>query len=337
LVNYQIIGTELGVYATDNAFTSASYPIDTTYRAADTTIIIADTTITPADTTFSPADTVYVVADTNYVIADTSYIMSDTIVRLDTATTVDSSYIATRTQVDSSFVPPVIIVLDSVLRVDTTVIIFVVDTTFIAADTTYIAADTTYIPADTTYIPIIIVSTTPADTMYVAGSITIIPADTTITTRPNVVWTEENTDLGRAPVMAVKQMTFGWEEGATNQGKIYIGTHGRGIYEADQLVGIDDNNNNDHNSESKAGKNKLTIYPNPAVNQINIEFSSTSNSLVNVQLFNLNGQIVREIQPTNLQKGENTFKFNVEELNNGIYIIRTLVDGVASTGKFIKQ
>ena len=151
----------------------------------------------------------------------------------------------------------------------------------------------------------------------------------------DVQWTEENTGLGRAPVMAVKQMTFGWEEGAVNQGKIYIGTHGRGIYEADQLVGI--SNNNAVSTEKKIGKNNLVIYPNPAANQINVEFNSSNNSLVNVQLFNLNGQIVREIQPTNLQKGENTFKFNVEELNNGIYIIRTIVDGVASTGKFIKQ
>jgi photosystem II stability/assembly factor-like uncharacterized protein len=151
----------------------------------------------------------------------------------------------------------------------------------------------------------------------------------------DVQWTEENTGLGRAPVMAVKQMTFGWEEGAVNQGKIYIGTHGRGIYEADQLVGI--SNNNTVATENKIGKNNLVIYPNPAANQVNIEFNSANNSLVSVQLFNLNGQIVREIRPTNLQKGENTFNLNVEQLNRGTYIIRTIVDGVSTTGKFIKQ
>jgi hypothetical protein len=151
----------------------------------------------------------------------------------------------------------------------------------------------------------------------------------------DVQWTEENTGLGRAPVMAVKQMTFGWEEGAVNQGKIYIGTHGRGIYEADQLVGI--SNNNTVSTENKIGKNNLVIYPNPAANQVNIEFNSANNSLVSVQLFNLNGQIVREIRPTNLQKGENTFNLNVEKLNRGTYIIRTIVDGVSTTGKFIKQ
>ncbi len=318
--NKVIIGTELGVFATDNAFTSASYPIDTTYLRADTTIILADTTITPADTTFSPADTIYVMADTNYIIADT-------IVRLDTAITVDSSYIATRTQIDSSVVPPIVIVLDSALKIDTISIIF-------ALDTTYIAADTTYIAADTTYIPILIVSTTPADTVYVIANTIIIPADTTVITRPDVIWTEENTGLGRAPVMSIKQMTFGWNEGAINQGKIYIGTHGRGIFESGQLVGVSENK---PNTSAKKGKNNLIIYPNPAVNQLNIQFDAISNGLVNVQIYNLNGQLVKELQPTNLQNGLNTMNVNVEELSRGTYIIRSLVNGVSTTGKFIKQ
>ena len=151
----------------------------------------------------------------------------------------------------------------------------------------------------------------------------------------DVQWTEENTGIGRAPVMAVKQMTFGWNEGAINQGKVYIGTHGRGIFESDQLVGI--SNNEPEKAEAKEGRSKLVLYPNPVVNQVNIEFNSSLNGMVNVQVFNLSGQVVKELQPTNVQNGTNTTKINVEELDRGIYIIRTVVDGVSTTGKFIKQ
>ena len=151
----------------------------------------------------------------------------------------------------------------------------------------------------------------------------------------DVQWTEENTGIGRAPVMAVKQMTFGWNEGAINQGKVYIGAHGRGIFESDQLVGI--SNNEPEKAEAKEGRSKLVLYPNPVVNQVNIEFNSSLNGMVNVQVFNLSGQVVKELQPTNVQNGTNTTKINVEELDRGTYIIRTLVDGVSTTGKFIKQ
>ena len=150
----------------------------------------------------------------------------------------------------------------------------------------------------------------------------------------DVQWTEENTGLGRAPVMSVKQMTFGWNEGAVNQGKVYIGTHGRGIFESGQLVGVSENK---PSTSAKKGKNNLIIYPNPAVNQLNIKFEGISNGLVNVQIYNLNGQLVKELQPTNIQNGLNTMNVNVEELSRGTYIIRALVNGVSTTGKFIKQ
>ena len=151
----------------------------------------------------------------------------------------------------------------------------------------------------------------------------------------DVQWTEENTGLGRAPVMSVKQMTFDSLNGAINQGVVYIGTHGRGIFESDQLVGISKNKPN--TTAAKQGKNKLVLYPNPVVNQVNIKFVSNLNGIVNVQVFNLSGQLVKELQPANVQRGENTTKINVEELDRGTYIVRTLVDGVSTTGKFIKQ
>ena len=79
--------------------------------------------------------------------------------------------------------------------------------------------------------------------------------------------------------MAVKQMTFVWDQGAINQGKVYIETNGRGIYEASQLVGI---YGNQVISETKSGKNGLVIFPNPAVNQIYIEVLDNTKYPLNI-------------------------------------------------------
>ena len=153
----------------------------------------------------------------------------------------------------------------------------------------------------------------------------------------DVQWTEENTGLGRAPVMAVKQMTFGWAEGAINQGKVYIGTHGRGIFEADQLVGVRENTI--ASEDKKSGKDNLVIYPNPARENLSIEIDNynSSTDVVNVQIFSVTGKLVRELRPSILQGSRNALKINIEDLDNGTYIIRAIVNGVPTTGKFIKQ
>jgi len=79
--------------------------------------------------------------------------------------------------------------------------------------------------------------------------------------------------------MAVKQMTFVWDQGAINQGKVYIETNGRGIYEASQLVGI---YGNQVISETKSGKSGLVIFLNPAVNQIYIEVLDNTKYPLNI-------------------------------------------------------
>ncbi len=163
----------------------------------------------------------------------------------------------------------------------------------------------------------------------------VYASDNAFTSASDVTWTEENVGLGRAPVMSIKQMTFGWNDGAVNQGKVYIGTHGRGIFESGQLVGVSENV--PESAPTKQGKNNLTIYPNPSVDWLNIKFEGISNGLVNVQIFNLRGQLLKELQSINTINGVNSMNVNVKELSQGTYIIRTVMNGVPTTGKFIKR
>jgi hypothetical protein len=70
-------------------------------------------------------------------------------------------------------------------------------------------------------------------------------------------------------------------------------------------------------------------YPNPASN--NITMSATKN-IEKVALFNLLGQKVLSAQPKS-----NKATINISMLNNGIYIIKTSIEGIKGSYKFLKQ
>lgn len=150
----------------------------------------------------------------------------------------------------------------------------------------------------------------------------------------DVIWTEENQTLGRVPVHSITQMTFGPEEGAVNQGKVYIGTHARGVFETDNLVGISENNSTD--SKEKL-RNELKVYPNPMIDNLNIELKLYNRSSVIIEVYSITGQKVRVENLDNPNIGKNTLQLNLSNLDNGTYIIRTIQNGQVSTSKFVKQ
>ena len=79
-------------------------------------------------------------------------------------------------------------------------------------------------------------------------------------------------------------------------------------------------------------ENSLSIYPNPASENITINFSSTSKN-ISIKIFDATGRLVKNME--NLKSGENTI--NVSELENGLYLIN-VNDGRSSvTKRFVKQ
>lgn len=172
--------------------------------------------------------------------------------------------------------------------------------------------------------------------VLVATEIGVFGTENAFASNPsNVIWTEENAGLGRVPVMAIKQMTFGSDVGAINEGKVYIGTHGRGVYETDQLVGIEDYIS--INSSDASKKPQLKVYPNPVQDEVNLELSLISNETVSIQLYTISGQLVKEFINKNVRMGKNTVNFDASGIDRGTYIIRTVQNGEVGTTKFIKQ
>ena len=74
---------------------------------------------------------------------------------------------------------------------------------------------------------------------------------------------------------------------------------------------------------------KVKLYPNPTSNVLNIESLGT---IQTISVYNVLGQEV-----INKELNSTSTALDVSSLNSGIYVVKTNVDGVTSSTKFIKQ
>ena len=74
---------------------------------------------------------------------------------------------------------------------------------------------------------------------------------------------------------------------------------------------------------------KVKLYPNPTSNVLNIESLGT---IQTISVYNVLGQEV-----INKALNSTSTALDVSSLNSGIYVVKTVVDGVTSSTKFIKQ
>jgi hypothetical protein len=88
-------------------------------------------------------------------------------------------------------------------------------------------------------------------------------------------------------------------------------------------------------AESEA-ENTFNIYPNPVVDNLNIEFRTTRKSLVGIMIINQQGLILTNIKPTARSSGEWAESFTVSSYKPGVYLLRITIDGKMYTKRFIK-
>jgi flagellar hook assembly protein FlgD len=121
-----------------------------------------------------------------------------------------------------------------------------------------------------------------------------------------------------------------------NYGVIYAGTHGRGIFRSDDFFSVDVAENNgtgvDGNDVS------LSVYPNPTTNTafVNLNVTSTVNQAY-VQVYNVNGQLVKNVNVGQLTPGTHKIDLGAETLATGTYVVKTFAGNASGTAKFIKQ
>ena len=83
--------------------------------------------------------------------------------------------------------------------------------------------------------------------------------------------------------------------------------------------------------------NAISVYPNPTTNIVNINFVSTSNQTVTIDIYNAFGQKVTEVFTGDVAIGENDFSTSTESLAKGIYYIKISGTSVSKTIKLIKK
>jgi hypothetical protein len=112
-----------------------------------------------------------------------------------------------------------------------------------------------------------------------------------------------------------------WNNSTDKKYSRNLGT-GNGI----ELVAI---NKTEVNSVSKLNSSANSIaaklYPNPAKNNVNIEYNLPESGCVTAQIFDINGKEVAELFNKNEIAGKFRFSWNVENLNPGNYILRIKV------------
>lgn len=78
----------------------------------------------------------------------------------------------------------------------------------------------------------------------------------------------------------------------------------------------------------------LSIYPNPTKDVLNIQSLQLSLDGANVQVFDISGRIVKEV---NLYNQQEVYQIGVSDLTLGVYMVKVQVDGATSINKIIKK
>ena len=79
---------------------------------------------------------------------------------------------------------------------------------------------------------------------------------------------------------------------------------------------------------------KQSLYPNPASEFVYLNFNSATEAVVNIQIINSIGQLVKQL-PVNILNGHNQFKVQLADIRPGMYIIRINKGDLNITRKFV--
>ncbi|MCB0476853.1 MAG: T9SS type A sorting domain-containing protein [Crocinitomicaceae bacterium] len=150
----------------------------------------------------------------------------------------------------------------------------------------------------------------------------------------SVLWENSSDGFGLAPVHALRQDWRTWNEGSRAPGKIYAGTHGRGIWSSSTLLAMPDDMN--IGIEKETFKTNLLVYPNPMVSTGFLKFDLDDNADVYVNVYSLSGKLVMNVSKSGMPKGNNIIDFNVSRLPIGTYLIEFVAGDHRETAKFIK-
>lgn len=126
-----------------------------------------------------------------------------------------------------------------------------------------------------------------------------------------VNWYNYSNGLPRVPY--IMGLTF-----ENNNNNLYVATYGRGVFKSQVLTGIAEPNSN-----IPSAYNLQQNYPNPFNPSTTIKFDLPVSGLVNIQVFDIAGRLVKEIAANQqYNAGSHEVNFNASELSSGTYLYR---------------
>ena len=82
---------------------------------------------------------------------------------------------------------------------------------------------------------------------------------------------------------------------------------------------------------------RSSIYPNPANKETNIQFSLAKTSAINLKVFDMSGNDLREIFNGVMQGGDHSMKLNVGQFSKGVYFVRMTTENGFENLKLVVQ
>lgn len=116
---------------------------------------------------------------------------------------------------------------------------------------------------------------------------------------------------------------------ATNYSYIYVNNGGMRVANKPEET--------DNLSKTSENTYRITNFPNPAQNQINISIQSDINDVISIHIFDLSGRLIETIVDNYpIQKGENYFQKDINRLANGFYLLKSKNGNGLSQNKLIE-
>ena len=150
-------------------------------------------------------------------------------------------------------------------------------------------------------------------------------------------WAFENNNIPGVPTFAVRQQKMKWDTNpygpdyVTNPWVIYAGTHGRGIWRTETLLGIQPGiTPNDPLST-------LTVFPNPVTDQATIGFSLNDRNAVSLRVYDMNGRLVVQQDLGARAPGTHRITVDMRQQVTGAYIAEMTAGASRRTARIVVQ
>ena len=96
--------------------------------------------------------------------------------------------------------------------------------------------------------------------------------------------------------------------------------------------------NPNSNTESQNNVSGISVYPNPASDNVTVEFSASADDYYEIEITDMLGKQVMLLMPlTKISKGVFKKSFDISKLNNGIYTYRIKSSTVNQSGRISKN